>query len=67
LDLVVKQSGKWRGQCKLSKRGSGEVRRVLYMAALRSLTVPASPFRAYYQGLVQRGLTKMSALVAVMR
>jgi transposase len=67
LDLVVKQSGKWRGQCKLSKRGSGELRRVLYMAALRSLTVPASPFRAYYQGLVQRGLTKMSALVAVMR
>jgi hypothetical protein len=37
------------------------------MAALRSLTMPVSPFRYYYQGLVQKGLRKMSALVAVMR
>jgi transposase len=29
LDLQVKQSGKWIGQTKLSKRGSGRVRRIL--------------------------------------
>jgi transposase len=29
LDLQVKQSGKWKGQTKLSKRGSGHVRRIL--------------------------------------
>ena len=33
LDLQVKQSGKYQGQTKLSKRGSGRVRRILYLAA----------------------------------
>jgi transposase len=67
LDVTVRQSGKWRGQRKVSKRGSGAVRRILYMAAVHSLTQPASAFRAYYQHLVERGVVKMSALMAVMR
>jgi transposase len=67
LDLEVRQSGKWKGQVKLSKRGSGRVRRVLYLAALRSLTLPDSPFAAYYHRLVARGLKGRKALVAVMR
>jgi Transposase IS116/IS110/IS902 family len=29
LDIEVKQSGKWKGQAKLSKRGSGRLRRIL--------------------------------------
>jgi transposase len=33
LDLQVKQSGKYQGQTNLSKRGSGRVRRILYLAA----------------------------------
>jgi Transposase IS116/IS110/IS902 family len=33
----LKQSGKWKGQTKLSKHGSGRVRRILYLAALRSI------------------------------
>jgi len=67
LDLEVRQSGKWQGQVKLSKRGSGRVRRVLYLAALRSLTRKDSPFAAYYHRLVARGLKGCEALMAVMR
>ena len=67
LDLEVKQSGKWKGEVKLSKRGSGRVRRVLYLAALRSLALPESAFGAYYQRLVARGLKGREALTAVMR
>jgi transposase len=67
LDLQVRQSGKWKGQLKLSKRGSGRVRRVLYMAAMRSITLPDSPFGAYYRRLVARGLKARDALMAVMR
>jgi transposase len=67
LDLEVKQSGKWKGQLKLSKRGSGRVRRILYMAAMRSITLPASSFGAYYRRLVARGLKARDALMAVMR
>lgn len=67
LDLQVKPSGKWKGQTKLSKRGSGRLRRILYLAALRSIRLPASPFGIYYHRLVERGMKKGMAVVAVMR
>ncbi len=67
LDLQVKQSGKYKGQIKLSKRGSGRVRRILYLAALRSIQLDDSPFGAYYRRLVHRGMKKGMAVVAVMR
>jgi transposase len=67
LDLQVKQSGKWKGQTNLSKHASGRVRRILYLAALRSIPLEASPFGAYYRRLVARGMKKGMAVVAVMR
>jgi transposase len=67
LDLEVKESGKWKGQTKLSKRGSGLLRRILYLAALRSVRLEGSAFGAYYHRLVDRGMKKGMALVAVMR
>jgi transposase len=47
MDIEIKQSGKWRGQAKLSKRGSGLVRRMLYMAAIRCIWLPGSAFGVY--------------------
>lgn len=67
MDIEIKQSGKWRGQAKLSKRGSGLVRRMLYMAAMRCIRLPGSAFGVYYHRLVARGLCKKTALTAVMR
>jgi transposase len=67
MDLRVRQSGKWKGQTKLSKRGSGHLRRILYLAALRSIRLPTSPFGIYYHRLVKRGMKKGMAVVAVMR
>lgn len=67
MDLQVRQSGKWKGQTKLSKRGSGHLRRILYLAALRSIRLPTSPFGRYYHRLVDRGMKKGMAVVAVMR
>ena len=67
MDLQIKQSGKWKGQVKLSKRGSGRLRRILYLAALRSIRLPTSPFGRYYHRLVDRGMKKGMAVVAVMR
>lgn len=37
LDIQVRQSGKWKGEAKLSKRGSGRLRRLLYMTAVRAI------------------------------
>ena len=67
LDLEVKQSGKWKGQTKLSKRGSGRLRRVLYLAAVRSICSKGSAFGAYYHRLIDRGMKACDALMAVMR
>ena len=67
LDLQVRQSGKWKGEVKLSKRGSGRVRRVLYLAAMRAARHQDSPFGAYYQRLKARGKKACEALMAVMR
>ena len=67
LDIEIKESGLWKGKAKLSKHGSGLLRRVLYLAALRSIHTAGSSFGAYYRRLVVRGLKKGSALMAVMR
>lgn len=67
MDIEIKESGLWKGKAKLSKRGSGLLRRMLYMAALRSISLEGSAFGVYYQRLVARGLKKGSALMAVMR
>lgn len=67
LDLQVRQSGKWKGETKLSKRGSGRLRRSLSMTAVRCTRLRESAFGQYYHRLVARGMKKMEALMAVMR
>jgi len=67
LDIEVQESGKWRGQAKLCKRGSGRIRWVLYLAALRSTRLEESALGAYSHRLVARGMKKGKALMAVMR
>jgi transposase len=67
LDPQVRQSGNWQGKRKLSKRGSGRVRKVLYMAALYSVRRKGSAFGGYYRHLVGQGGSAGSALMAVMR
>jgi len=43
------------------------VRRILYLAARRRIWLKGSPFGAYYHRLVDRGMKKGMAVVAVMR
>jgi transposase len=67
MDIVIKESGLRKGKAKLSKSGCGLLRQVLYMTALRSIHREDSAVGVYYQRLVERGLKKGSALMAVMR
>ena len=67
LDVQIKESGLWKGQAKLSKRGSGLLRQMLYLAALRSIHLKGSAFGSYDRRLVERGRKYGSALMAVMR
>jgi transposase len=66
LNLAERSSGKWQGKLTISKRGSAQVRRWLYLAALR--WVRQEPVRGWYlrQKAQRRGQGK-PALVGVMR
>jgi transposase len=66
-DLTIKDSGQWRGHRKRSKRGSGRLRRMLYMAAVRCVRLEGSAFGAYSHRLIARGMQRRVALIAVMR
>ncbi len=66
LNLAERSSGKWQGKLKITKRGSAQVRRWLYLAALRWLR--HEPVRSWYlrQKAQRRGEGK-AAVVGVMR
>jgi transposase len=66
LNLAERSSGKWQGKLKISKRGSSQVRRWMYLAALR--WVRTEPVRSWYlrQKAQRRGEGK-PALIGVMR
>lgn len=66
LNLAERSSGRWRGELRISKRGSSRVRRWLYLAALR--WVKQEPVRSWYlrQKAQRRGEGK-AAVIGVMR
>ncbi len=67
LSLVVHESGNRHGRPRLSKRGRPELRRQMYMFALRSVS-NRSLYHDYYRRMLERnGGEKIPALVAVMR
>ena len=66
LNLAERSSGQWQGKLKISKRGSSQVRRWLYMAALR--WVKSEPVRSWYlQQKAQRRGEGKPAIIGVMR
>ncbi len=65
LDVRVRQSGRYTGKRKLTKRGEPELRRLLYCAAKPSRSCP--PFARYYQRQLDKGLSKTAANVILGR
>jgi transposase len=68
INLRERSSGKHQGQLKITKRGPGEVRRLLYFAVLRLIQRDVC-FQAWYKRKVARdgGRYKLRAVVALMR
>jgi transposase len=66
LDVRAKDSGKFKGQRKLSKRGDGEYRRLLYLAAMAACRKPGY-FRQRYQALLEAGRASTAAYVIIAR
>jgi transposase len=63
---VAKDSG-LREHKRVIKAGRSQVRRALYMAAVASLRIKASPAKARYDQLIARGKAPKLALTALMR
>jgi len=65
LDIRVRESGRFKGKSKLSKHGAPELRRLLYCASKPAQT--HSRFAKYHQRMIEKGLPKIAARVALAR
>lgn len=65
LDVRVRESGKFKGKRKLTKRGESELRRLTYCATKSARTYP--PFDEYRQRQLDKGLCKIAANVILAR
>ena len=65
LDVRVRQSGRWQGRRKLTKKGHGEIRRLLFNAAMQGRR--NALWAPYYLRLRDRGLSSTAAFVALSR
>lgn len=65
LDIRVRESGNYKGKCKLTKRGEAEIRRLLYCAARPATWYP--PFAAYLQKKRDEGHSKIATNVMLGR
>ncbi len=65
LDVRVRDSGKRRGQRRLSKHGDAELRRLLHNAAMAARRSPT--WAPFYERYRQRGLASTQALVILAR
>ncbi len=65
-DVQQKQSGKYKGKTKISKKGNSHIRRAMYgpsMAIIRC----SQTYKRFYEELAERKGSKMLALTAVQR
>lgn len=65
MDVRVRESGKYRGQRKLTKKGNPEVRRLLFNGARAGART--SYWKDFYQALRARGLSTTAAHVVIGR
>ena len=66
LDLFEVSSGKHKGQRRISKRGRPLMRKLLYFAAINAVK-PTGVMHQPYTRMLERGMPKIKALVAISR
>ncbi len=66
LDISVRESGKWKGKSKVTKRGNAYLRKRLYSAAWGA-QMNDDNFRSYYKTLKQQGKKHVEALLTIAR
>lgn len=65
LDIRLRESGRYKGKSKLSKQGEPELRRLLFCASQAAKC--HDRFKNYHQRMIDKGLSKIAARVALAR
>jgi transposase len=65
LDIRLRESGRFKGKSKLTKQGEPELRRLLYCASRPATS--HSRFADYHQRMIDKGMSKIAARVALAR
>ncbi len=65
-DVVIRESGNWRGNSRISKRGNSHIRRALHMPSLSSKK-HSKTYKKFYERLNQRKQNGLITAVAVQR
>lgn len=65
-DISVRESGTWRGRCRLTKRGNAFLRKRLYCCAWGAY-MHDSDFKRYYETLRKQNRSHVESLIIVMR
>ncbi len=66
LDISVRESGTWRGKCRLTKRGNTYLRKRLFSSAWGAWMNDAQ-FKAYYEALKEEGRPHTECLLILAR
>lgn len=66
LDISSRESGTWKGRCKLTKRGNNFLRRRLFSAAWGAV-MSTPQFKSYYDFLRSQGRSHVESLLIVSR
>lgn len=65
-DVSIKESGKWKGKTRISKKGNSYIRRALYMPALSSIRFSETS-RKFYDRVNQQKPSGLIAVTAIQR
>lgn len=66
LDVIEKESGKYKGKTKISKKGNARIRSALYMPAMSAIQSNIT-LKAFYKRVNEGRTIKKQGLIAVMR
>ena len=66
LDIIEKESGKFTGKTKISKKGNARIRAALYMPAMSAMQYNKT-LKTFYERVIEGRTIKKQGVVAVMR
>jgi len=66
LDVSIKESGKWKGKARISKKGNSHIRQALYMPALSTIQ-HSQTYKTFYNRVYEKQNKGLIGIVAVQR